>query len=58
MNIDIDDFEVWAMRLSKAGYGSIIEIKNLNSETFLNLIHYENYLAQYQKVVMDMNRKD
>lgn len=46
------------MRLSKAGYGSIIEIKNLNSETFLNLIHYENYLAQYQKVVMDMNRKD
>lgn len=46
------------MRLSKAGYGSITEIKNLDSETFLNLIHYENYTADYQKAVMELNKKD
>ncbi len=45
------------MRLAKAGYGTITEIKNLDSDTFMNLVHYENYTGEYQKAVMDLNKK-
>jgi len=45
------------MRLSKAGYGDILTIKNLDVKTFMDLIHYENYLNQYQKVFHALNDK-
>lgn len=45
------------MKLSKAGYGSITEIKNLDSDSFMNLIFYENYLVDYQNAVTNLSRK-
>jgi hypothetical protein len=45
------------MKLSKAGYGSITEIKNLDSNSFMNLIFYENYLVDYQNAVTNLSRK-
>ena len=44
------------MRLSKEGYGSLEEVKNFDVETFMNLIHYENYLSKYNIVLNEMNR--
>ena len=46
------------MKLSKAGYGDIQTIKNLDSETFMNLIHYENFLVDYNNAVEALNQKE
>ena len=46
------------MRLSRQGYGSISEVKNLDVGTFMNLIHYENYLDKYQGVFRELNKRD
>lgn len=46
------------MKLSKAGYGDINTIKQLDSSTFLNLVHYENYLVDYENAVRNLNKKD
>jgi hypothetical protein len=45
------------MRLSKEGYGSLNEVKNFDVETFMDLIHYENYLTKYNNVMNELNRK-
>lgn len=45
------------MKLTKSGYGSITEIKNLDSQTFMDLIHYEKYLDDYQEAVRELNKK-
>ncbi len=44
------------MKLSRAGYGDILTVKNLDIGTFMNLIHYENYLSEYQRVARELNR--
>lgn len=46
------------MKLSASGYGDINTIKELDSSTFINLIHYENYTFDYQKAVQALNKKD
>lgn len=51
----MDDFDLWAMRLSRLGYGDIVTIKNLDSETFINLIHYENFNTEYDNTVRMLN---
>lgn len=53
----IDVFDVWAMRISEEGYGSITEIKNLDSATFMNLIHRIKFLADYKQAVQELNKK-
>lgn len=45
------------MRLAKEGYGTISEIKNLDIGTFLNLIHYDNFINQYKSVLQYLNSK-
>lgn len=54
---NIDVFDVWAMRISEEGYGSITEIKNLDSGTFMNLIHRIKFLTDYKQAVNELNRK-
>lgn len=44
------------MKLSKAGYGDIETIRNLNVEKFMNLIHFENYSNEYSRVFMELNQ--
>lgn len=55
MDIYFSYYDFWAMRLSKAGYGDIMVIKNLDIKTFIDLIHYENYNNEYQAVMMELN---
>lgn len=45
------------MRLAKAGYGSINDMDNVSSDKFINLIHYENFLNEYQEAVRALNKK-
>lgn len=45
------------MRLSRQGYGDINTIKGLDVKTFLDLVHYENYLAKYDTVLRELNKK-
>ena len=44
-------------KLSKSGYGDIQTIRNLDGGTFINLIHYECYLMDYEKAVKALNCK-
>lgn len=44
-------------KLSKSGYGNIETIKNIDGDTFINLIHYENFLVDYGKAVKALNTK-
>lgn len=43
------------MRLSKLGYGDIMTVKNLDVQTFIDLIHYEEFLDRYTQTVRSMN---
>ena len=50
-------FEFWTIKLSKEGYGSIEDVRNLNIKTFFNLIHYERYLNEYNQAFRTLNKK-
>lgn len=45
------------MKLARQGYGDINTIKDLDVETFINLVNYENYLDKYAQVFRDLNKK-
>jgi hypothetical protein len=45
------------MRLAKQGYGDIEQMHNLDVKRFIDLIHYENYLAEYDKTFRELNKK-
>ena len=51
----LDTFEIWVYKLSRAGYGSIKEIRELNAYEFMNLINYEKFLDDYAKAFRAMN---
>lgn len=44
------------MKLSKAGYGDIKTIRELDIDKFMNLIHFENYTAEYSQIFMELNK--
>lgn len=46
------------MRLSHEGYGSITEIKNLDIKTFMDLVHYDNYINKYDSLLRELNKKE
>lgn len=47
---------MWSMRLAKEGYGTITEIKNLDIGTFINLIHYDNFINKYKDELQELNK--
>lgn len=55
--MNIDGFEVWAMRLSRQGYGDINTLHDLPVDRFMHLIHYENYLSEYDRVFRELNKR-
>jgi hypothetical protein len=55
--MDIDYIDVWAMRLSRQGYGDLNTMHNMAVDRFINLIHYENYLSKYDVVFRELNKK-
>lgn len=46
------------MRLAKEGYGDIVTIKNLNVQTFIDLIDYEEYTNKYLKIFREINKNN
>lgn len=46
------------MRLSRQGYGDINLLHNLPADKFLQLIHYENYLSEYDRTFRELNKKN
>lgn len=44
------------MKLSKAGYGDIKTIRELEIDKFMNLIHFENYSNEYAKIFTELNK--
>lgn len=49
---------MWKMRLSRAGYGDMESMDRMDVKRFLDLINYENYLAQYENVTRELNKRD
>lgn len=45
------------MKLAKEGYGDIQTIKQLDGSTFIDLIHYTNFLTDYENAVKSLNKK-
>ncbi len=45
------------MKLSNEGYGNINTIRNLEVDKFFNLIHYENFKAEYKENFRLLNTK-
>jgi len=45
------------MRLASEGYGSLKEIKELPVDEYFQLIHYENFKAEYKEIFRLLNTK-
>jgi len=43
-------------RLSKAGYGSINEIKKMEARVILQALHYEGFCADYDNALIELNK--
>lgn len=50
-------FSYWIMKLAKEGYGDIAAIRNMDIKTFFHLIHYEQFLSDYQRAFRKLNKK-
>ncbi len=45
------------MRLVKAGYGSLAEVKEMDAREVLQAIHYENFQADYENAYLEINKE-
>jgi hypothetical protein len=46
------------MRLSKAGYGTVREILDMEADLVLSVVGYEDFLTKYEKAFIELNRGD
>lgn len=44
-------------RLSKAGYGTIREVREMDVREVLQLLHYETFLAEYEDKYVELNKE-
>lgn len=44
------------MKLSKAGYGSLNEVMEMDARKIIQLINYEQYCSDYESAWMELNR--
>lgn len=58
MEIVADPLDYWCAGLSKAGYGSVRELKSYNSRDFFSLLWYEQFVNDYQAESMAINRRE
>lgn len=52
VEIKDDDLLIF-IRLSKAGYGTIEDIKRMNAREVIQAMAYENYLSDYQEAMLE-----
>lgn len=57
VKVNFENFDFYCMMLSKAGYGSIDILRGYDIETFINLIHYENFVADYRDEMLALNKE-
>lgn len=48
---------LWAIRLSKAGYGAVDLLLSYPSDIFLNILDYENYSKDFEIEQQALNRR-
>ena len=53
-----DILTLWAIRLSKAGYGAIDLLLTYSSDIFLNILDYENYTKDFELEQRALNRRN
>jgi len=44
------------LRLVKAGYGSLKEVKEMGAREVLQALHYERFLDEYENAYVEMNK--
>ena len=47
-----------ALRLSKAGYGSVEEILNMPVDIVLDILSYETFLSEFEVACYELNKKE
>lgn len=52
-----DILMLWAIRLSKAGYGAVDLLLSYPSDIFLNILDYENYSKDFEIEQQALNRR-
>jgi hypothetical protein len=50
--------DYWCAGLSRAGYGSIRELKTYSSRDFFSILWYEQFINDYQAEAVAINRRD
>ena len=50
---NLSSYDFQAFNLSKSGYGSLKEIKELDTKEFLDLIEYEHLQNSIQQIIYD-----
>lgn len=53
-----DYLKLWAIKLSKAGYGSIDLLLSYQSDIFLDIMDYEDFVIDYDLERQALNRRD
>lgn len=44
------------MRLVKAGYGSLKEVEEFDVRKVIQILHYENFLHDYELAYLEINK--
>lgn len=47
---------VYYLRLVKAGYGSMEDVKNMNAREVLQALYYEKFLSDYEAAYMELHK--
>jgi len=50
---NLDDFDVLMFSLSKKGYGSLAEVRNLDTDELLKIVEYENIVSDIEMLEME-----
>lgn len=60
MNLGDDESLIIALRLAKAGYmgGDPTQVMRSPVDTVVAMLHYENFLGDYERTWVQMNRKE
>lgn len=52
-----DDVLLVHLRLVKAGYGSIQEVRELDARTVLQALNYEKFSDDFERAFMELNKE-
>jgi len=50
---NLDDFDVLMFSLSKKGYGSLAEVRKLDTDELLKIVEYENIISDIEMLEME-----